>query len=43
MDVASTSIEKGLDLIKDFLSKLIGPSIEEVGLILVSCHSSSDG
>jgi len=34
VDISSTAIEKGIDLIKDFLGKLIGPTIEETGLLL---------
>jgi hypothetical protein len=34
INLTSTAIEKGLDLAKDFLGKLIGPAIEETGLLL---------
>ncbi|MDT0644967.1 hypothetical protein RM553_19195 [Zunongwangia sp. F363] len=34
LNIKSSTIEKGLELIKDFTSKLIGPTIEEVGLLL---------
>ncbi|MDP4210964.1 MAG: Abi-alpha family protein [Bacteroidota bacterium] len=34
IDITSTAVEKGFDLIKDFLGKIIGPPIEEVGLLL---------
>ena len=34
LDITSTAIEKGIDLAKDFLGKLILPSIEETGLVL---------
>jgi len=34
LDITSTAIEKGIDLAKDFLDKLILPSIEETGLLL---------
>tara|TARA_R110002020_G_scaffold464747_2_gene685772 strand:- start:152 stop:901 length:750 start_codon:yes stop_codon:yes gene_type:complete len=34
LNIKSSTIEKGLDLIKDFTQKLIGPSIEEVGLLM---------
>lgn len=34
IDITSTAVEKGLDLVKGFLDKLIGAPIEEYGLIL---------
>lgn len=34
IDITSTAIEKGIDLAKDFLDKLIIPSVEETGLLL---------
>jgi len=34
LDITSTAVEKGIDLAKDFLGKLILPSIEETGLLL---------
>lgn len=34
LDVTSSAIEKGIDLAKDFLDKLIMPAIEETGLLL---------
>ncbi|GHA51524.1 hypothetical protein GCM10007103_35020 [Salinimicrobium marinum] len=34
LNLKSSTIEKGLDLIKDFASKLIGPTFEEVGLLI---------
>lgn len=34
IDISSTAIEKGIDFAKDFLDKLIGPSIEETGLLI---------
>ena len=34
IDISSTAIEKGIDLAKDFLDKLIAPAIEETGLLL---------
>lgn len=34
LDITSTAIEKGIDSIKDFLNKLIGPAIEETGLLI---------
>ena len=34
IDITSTALEKGIDLAKDFLDKLIIPSIEETGLLL---------
>lgn len=34
LDISSTAIEKGIDLAKDFLGKLITPAIEEVGLLV---------
>jgi hypothetical protein len=33
-DITSSAIEKGIDLAKDFLDKLIIPSVEEAGLLL---------
>lgn len=33
-DITSTAVEKGVDLARDFLGKLILPSIEETGLLL---------
>lgn len=33
INLKSTTIEKGLDLAKDFLQKLIGPSVDELGLM----------
>lgn len=34
IDISSTTIEKGLDVAKEFLQKLIGPSLEEAGLLM---------
>ncbi|MCS5700792.1 hypothetical protein NZK32_17255 [Cyanobium sp. FGCU-52] len=34
IDISSTTIDKGLDVAKEFLQKLIGPSLEEAGLLL---------
>lgn len=34
IDISSTAVEKGIDLAKDFLDKLIMPSVEETGLLL---------
>ena len=34
VNIKSTTIEKGIELIKDFAEKLIGPTIEEVGLLM---------
>jgi hypothetical protein len=34
IDITSTAIEKGFDLAKDFLDKLIIPTVEETGLLL---------
>jgi hypothetical protein len=34
IDISSTALEKGLDIAKNFLDKLIGPTIEETGLLL---------
>ena len=34
IDLSSTALEKGIDLAKDFLGKLITPAIEEVGLLV---------
>jgi len=33
LNIKSSTLEKGLDLAKEFLGKLIGPTIEEVGLL----------
>lgn len=33
IDITSTALEKGIDLAKDFLNKLIMPSVEETGLL----------
>jgi hypothetical protein len=33
INIKSSTIEKGLDLVKDFTAKLIGPTVEEVGLL----------
>ncbi len=33
-NIATSSIEKGLDIAKELLSKLISPSIEEIGLLV---------
>jgi len=34
IDITSTALEKGVDFAKDFLNKLIIPSVEETGLLL---------
>ncbi|MBB4081124.1 hypothetical protein GGR28_003771 [Lewinella aquimaris] len=34
IDLSSTAIEKAIDLIKDFTNSLIGPAIDETGLLL---------
>lgn len=34
VDITSTAVEKAIDAAKDFLQKLVGPSIEEMGLLL---------
>lgn len=34
IDITSTALEKGIDIAKDFLEKLIMPSVEEVGLLM---------
>ncbi|WP_332023022.1 Abi-alpha family protein [Kaistella sp.] len=34
VNIKSTTIEKDIELIKDFAEKLIGPTIEEVGLLM---------
>lgn len=34
LDITSTAVEKGIDLAKNFLEKLIIPSIEETGLLI---------
>jgi hypothetical protein len=33
LNIKSSTIEKGLEIAKDFIDKLIGPSIEQVGLL----------
>ena len=34
LNIKSSTIEKGLELAKDFLGKLISPTIEEAGLLI---------
>jgi len=34
IDITSSAIEKGLEIAKDFIDKLIMPSVEETGLLL---------
>ena len=34
IDITSTALEKGIDTAKEFLEKLIGPTVEETGLLL---------
>lgn len=34
IDITSTAVEKGIDLAKDFLDKLIMPAVEETGLLI---------
>lgn len=34
INITSSLVEKGLDAAKNFLSKLIGPAVEEVGLLI---------
>jgi len=34
IDITSTAVEKGIDLVKGFLEKLVGSSIEEAGLLI---------
>jgi hypothetical protein len=34
LDISSTALEKGIDIAKDFLGKLIGPAVEEAGLLI---------
>lgn len=34
LNIKSSTIEKGLELAKDFANKILGPTVEEVGLIL---------
>lgn len=34
LDITSTALEKGIDIAKEFIDKLIGPPIEEAGLLL---------
>lgn len=33
INIKSSTIEKSLELAKEFLSKLVGPSVEEMGLL----------
>ena len=33
-DISSTAVEKGLDLAKGFVDKLVSPPIEELGLLI---------
>jgi hypothetical protein len=43
LDISSTVLEKGIDIAKEFLDKLIFPAVEEVGLLLkekVTIYSS---
>lgn len=40
IDITSTAVEKGLDLAKDFLEKLVYPSAEELGFLLKDGISS---
>ena len=34
LDITSTAVEKGIDLVKDFVEKLVGSTLEETGLLL---------
>lgn len=34
IDITSTAVEKSIDMLKDFLNKLIGPAVEETGLLV---------
>ncbi|MEW7281322.1 hypothetical protein ABW636_22255 [Aquimarina sp. 2201CG1-2-11] len=34
LDITSSAVEKGIDLAKDFLGKLISPAVEETGLLM---------
>ena len=34
IDITSTALEKGIDLAKDFLEKLVFPAVEETGLLI---------
>jgi hypothetical protein len=34
LNIKSSTIEKGLELAKEFLGKLISPTVEEVGLLI---------
>ena len=34
LNITSTAIEKGIDVVKDFVDKLITPPVEEFGLLL---------
>lgn len=34
LNIKSSTIEKGLELAKDFLDKLIMPAVEETGLLI---------
>ena len=40
IDITSSVVEKGIDLAKDFLGKLISPSVEETGLLIKDQISS---
>lgn len=34
IDITSTELEKGIDIAKEFLNKLIIPAVEETGLLI---------
>lgn len=34
MEIKSSTIEKGLELAKEFLGKLVSPTVEEIGLLI---------
>ena len=34
VDISSTAIEKGIDIAKSFVDKLVLPSVEELGLLV---------
>ena len=34
INITSTALEKGIDLAKEFLDKLISPAIQETGLLI---------
>ena len=42
LDITSSAIEKGIDIAKSFLEKLIGPTVEETGLLIKDQISSCE-